>query len=82
MGEIASHWWFDRYGSIVEEEEHHAIGLGLDGLSRMVTRRAKVIAVVGASRDRISPLKVALDHGLVNTLITDHITARVLVSES
>ena len=81
VGEIASHWWFDPYGNIVEEEEHHAIGLGLDGLSRMVTRRAKVIAVVGASRERIAPLKVALDHSLVNTLITDHITARVLVGE-
>ena len=82
VGEIASHWWFDPYGQIVEEEENHAIGLGLDGLSRMVARRAKVIAVVGASRERITPLKVALNHGLVNTLITDHITAKVLVSQS
>ncbi len=80
VGEIASHWWFDRYGRIVEEAEHHAIGLGLDGLSRMAARRAKVIAVVGASRDRIPPLKVALERGLVNTLITDHVTAKELAS--
>lgn len=82
VGEIASHWWFDPYGQIVEEEENHSIGLGLDGLSRMVARRAKVIAVVGASRERITPLKVALNHGLVNALITDHVTAKVLVGES
>jgi len=82
VGEIASHWWFDRHGRIVEEEEHHAIGLGLDGLSRMVTRRAKVIAVVGADRERIFPLKVALEHSLVNTLITDHITAKELLHEA
>jgi DNA-binding transcriptional regulator LsrR (DeoR family) len=82
VGEIASHWWFDLQGRIVAEEEKHALGLGLDGLSRMVARRARVIAVVGASRERVLPLKVALNHCLVNTLITDHITARELLYES
>ena len=81
VGEVAS-WWFDHNGRLVEDRANHAIGLGLDGLSRMVTDRAKVIAVVGASRERILPLKVALTHGLVNTLITDHITARELLHES
>jgi len=80
VGEIASHWWFDREGRTVEEPARHAIGLGLDGLSRMVKRRAKVIAVVGASRERIAPLRVALDHQLVNTLITDDVTAKLLLS--
>ena len=41
----------------------------------------KTIAVVGASRERILPLKVALNSGLVNVLITDHITAELLLSE-
>ena len=81
VGEIASHWWFDEDGRVVEEEEH-AVGLGLDGLSRMVTRRAKVIGVVGASRERIPPLRVALHHGLVNILITDHVTAKELLRDS
>ena len=58
-----------------------AIGLGLDGLSEMVERRAKVIAVVGASRERIMPLRVALNSKLVNVLITDHKTAELLISE-
>ena len=48
----------------------------------MVRDRRKVIAVVGVSRERISPLKVALTHGLVNTLITDHITAKELLREA
>ena len=82
VGEIASHWWFDRHGEVVEEGKEHAVGLGLEGLYHMVARRARVIAVVGASRERIFPLKVALDCGLVNTLITDHITARELLHES
>ena len=81
VGEVAS-WWFDRNGSLVEDRANHVIGLGLDGLSRMVSNRARVIAVVGANRDRIPPLKVALTHGLVNTLITDHITAKELLRES
>ena len=78
VGEVAS-WWFDHAGKLVEDRTNKAIGLGLDGLSRMVARRARVIAVVGASRERIPPLRVALRHGLVNTLITDHITAKELL---
>ena len=81
VGEVAS-WWFDAQGRLVEDRANHAIGVGLDGLSRMVKRRAKVIAVVGASRERVSPLKVALTHGLVNTLITDHITAKELLRDA
>jgi deoxyribonucleoside regulator len=80
VGEIASHWWFDAEGQVVEETATHAIGLGLDGLSEMVRRRAKVVAVVGASRERVSPLRAALDHKLINVLITDHVTAQLLLS--
>ena len=81
VGEIASHWWFDHQGRVVGQEQIHPIGLGLDGLSQMVRRRAKVIAVVGGSKERVPPLKVALDHKLANVLITDHITAQLLLSE-
>ena len=81
VGEIASHWWFDIRGNVVGQEQIQAIGLGLDGLSQMVKRRAKVIAVVGASADRVLPLKVALSHGLANVLITDHVSAQLLLSE-
>ena len=81
VGEIASHWWFDKQGRVIDQGEIQAIGLGLDGLSEMVERRAKVIAVVGASRERITPLRVALNSKLVNVLITDHKTAELLLSE-
>lgn len=79
VGEIASHWWFDGNGKIVDQAQSHAIGLGLDGLTQMVKRRAKVVAVVGGSRERIIPLRVALTHKLINVLVTDHVTARLLV---
>ncbi len=81
VGEVAS-WWFDQNGNHVEDRENDAIGLGLNGLSRMVKNRARVIAVVGATRERIRPLQVALSHGLVNTLISDHITAKELLRGS
>lgn len=81
VGEIASHWWFDRLGGVVERPEVHAIGLGLSGLYQMVRRRAKAIAVVGASRERVRPLRVALTNGLVNVLVTDHVTAELLLVE-
>ena len=79
VGEIASHWWFDARGNVVGQEQLQAIGLGLDGLAQMVRRRAKVIAVVGASADRVLPLRVALSHGLANVLVTDHISAQLLL---
>ena len=82
VGEIATHWWFDGRGRPVNQERIHTIGLGLAGLSAMVRRRAKVVAVVGASRERVPPLKVALRHGLANVLITDHVSARLLVADA
>ena len=81
VGEVIS-WWFDHNGMLVEDQVNDAIGLGLDGLRNMVKNRAKVVAVVGASRERIHPLQVAISHGIVNTLITDHITAKELLRPS
>ena len=80
VGEIASHWWFNEDGEVVTQASSYAVGLGLDGLSAMVERRAKVVAVVGASRERLVPLRAALNHKLINVLITDHVTAQLLVS--
>jgi deoxyribonucleoside regulator len=79
VGEIASHWWFTQEGEPLTDEGSFPIGLGLEGLRRMVEQNRQVIAVVGASEQRIKPLWVALQQGLVNTLITDHITAERLL---
>jgi DNA-binding transcriptional regulator LsrR (DeoR family) len=80
VGEIASHWWFDKRGNPLNEEGSHPIGLGLEGLQAMVERGRRVMAVVGASERRIPPLWVALQAGFVNTLITDHLTAERLLA--
>ncbi len=82
VGEIASHWWFDDHGKRIESARTEPIGLGLEGLSRVIKTKGKVIAVVAASRERIKPTRVALENELVNVLITDHISARELLSSS
>lgn len=79
VGEIASHWWFNEAGEPLTDEGSCPIGLGLDGLRRMVDQDERVIAVVGASEQRLKPLWVALRSALVNTLITDHVTAERLL---
>jgi DNA-binding transcriptional regulator LsrR (DeoR family) len=81
VGEIAGNWWFDRQGKLIQRTQAKAIGLGLEGLRNIVRNEKRVIATVAASRERILPLKVALEHRLINVLITDHVTARELLRE-
>jgi DNA-binding transcriptional regulator LsrR (DeoR family) len=81
IGEIASFWWFDRLGRLVEIPNAKPIGLGLRGLADIVRDDRKVVAVTAASRARIAPLRVALEQELVNVLITDQITARELLTD-
>jgi DNA-binding transcriptional regulator LsrR (DeoR family) len=48
----------------------------------MVATGRRVIAVVGADRARFDPVHAALVGGIVNVLITDHITARYLLNRA
>ena len=81
VGEIASFWWFNRLGRLVELPQARPIGLGLDGLAEIVREGRKVVAVVAASRARIAPLRVALEQELVNVLVTDQVTAQELLTD-
>lgn len=80
IGEIASFWWFDELGRLVEAPQARPIGLGLNGLADLVRKDRKVVAVVAASRARVAPLRVALEQELVNVLITDQVTAQELLA--
>ena len=80
IGEICS-WWFDEAGNEVRDDRIYPIGLGLAGLKRMVQEDKKVIAVVGADRQRLNPIRVALVNQVVNILVTDHITAQYLLEQ-
>ena len=79
VGEIASHWYFNEKGRRIQCPNAQPIGLGLEGLYNVTGRGGRVIAVVAASRERIGPLKVALDCGFVNVLITDSASAEELL---
>jgi len=81
VGEICS-WWFDVTGREIRDDKIYPIGLGLAGLKKMVQEGKKVIAVVGADRQRLEPVRVALLSRLVNILISDHITAQYLLSQA
>ena len=81
VGEICS-WWFDDQGEEVRDDRIYPIGLGLAGLKRMVNDGKKVIAVVGADKQRLLPVYVALKRKIVNILITDHITAQFLIKKA
>ncbi|MBI3972411.1 MAG: hypothetical protein HY332_14115 [Chloroflexi bacterium] len=81
VGEIASFWWFDCMGRLVEIPNARPIGLGLHGLGDIVRDDRMVMAIVAASRARIAPLRVALEQELVNALVTDHITALELLKD-
>ena len=80
VGEIASFWWFDRIGRLVEIPNARPIGLGLRGLADIVRDDRYVVATVAASRQRIPPLRVALEQELVNVLVTDQVTAQELLA--
>jgi DNA-binding transcriptional regulator LsrR (DeoR family) len=80
VGEIASFWWFDRMGRLVEIPNARPIGLGLRGLADIVRDDRYVVATVAASRQRIPPLRVALEQELVNVLVTDQVTAQELLT--
>jgi deoxyribonucleoside regulator len=78
VGEICS-WWFDAGGQEVRDDKIYPIGLGLAGLKNMVKNNGRVIAVVGADKERLEPIRAALVGKIVNSLITDHITAQYLI---
>lgn len=78
VGEICS-WWFDKDGQEIRDDKIYPIGLGLDGLKKMVKEDKRVIAVVGADKERLEPIRAALAGRIINILITDHITAQYLI---
>ncbi|MGH2365838.1 MAG: sugar-binding domain-containing protein [Chloroflexota bacterium] len=78
-GEIASYWWFKQEGEPIVLPTAVPVGLGIEGLSALCAAGKHVIGVVAASNERVDPLRVALDHAFVNTLVTDEFTARQLL---
>jgi deoxyribonucleoside regulator len=78
IGEICA-WWFNERGEPVPDERIQPIGLGLDGLKRLVARNRTVMAVVAADPTRVAPLHAAIRGKLVNVVVTDHVTGEELL---
>jgi len=85
VGEIAN-WFFDENGT--ELESAHAgdgalkpIGLGLDGLQKIVAHGGAVIVICGSDARRLPALKACLakKEKMVTALFTDHLTAEELL---
>jgi len=81
-GEIC-YWCFDAAGKDVVGLPYCSIGLGLDGMRRITASAngRRVLLLTGGDKRRIAPLRAALEGKLVSDLITDTITARVLLGE-
>ncbi len=81
-----NHWVFDPQGHCINETleppPYYLTGLEIPRLQKRIKQgHTKVVLVAGASKSRIPAIRAALKAGIVNILITDHITAELLKSE-
>jgi hypothetical protein len=83
-----NHWVFDAAGRCLNElEELQPFPYMLSGLEiprikdTIQTRNIKVIMLAGGSPSYVPSIRAALKAKLANILITDHITAQLLLVE-
>jgi deoxyribonucleoside regulator len=79
-----NHWVFDAQGKCINETmksfPYHLSGLELPTLkSRIRDGNTKVILIVGGGLSYVPAIQAVLKAGLANILITDHITAQLLL---
>jgi DNA-binding transcriptional regulator LsrR (DeoR family) len=82
-----NHWVFDAAGKCINEMIHPfpytLSGLEIPHLKDAIREhRIKVILVAGGGPSYVSAIRAALKAGLANILITDHITAQLLLAEN
>jgi deoxyribonucleoside regulator len=82
-----NHWVFNAAGECINEMmdpfPYTLSGLEIPLLKGMIQqRKAKVILVAGGSPSYVSAIRATLKAGLANILVTDHITAQLLLTES
>jgi deoxyribonucleoside regulator len=82
-----NHWAFDAAGQcineLIEPFPYALSGLDIPKLKDKIQQtNAKVILVAGGSSTYVSAIRAVLKAGLVNILVTDHITAQLLLMEN
>lgn len=82
-----NHWIFDAHGRCINHMmpnfPYALTGMEIPFLREAIQqRKVKVVLVAGASPSAVSAIRAALKAGLANILITDHITAQLLLTSS
>jgi len=82
-----NHWVFDASGRCINElldpPPYFLSGLEIPRLQDKIQQgNAKVILVAGGSSSYIPAIRAALKAGLANILVTDHVTAQLLLVDS
>ncbi len=80
-----NHWVFDVEGRCINElldpPPYHLTGLAIPRLKEKITKEgAQVILVAGGGPSYVPAIQAVLKAGLANILVTDHITAQMLLS--
>jgi DNA-binding transcriptional regulator LsrR (DeoR family) len=81
-----NHWVFDAEGqcinTLLDPPPYYLTGFEIPRLRQKIrTEGAKVIVVAGGGPAYVPALRATLKAGLANILITDHVTAQLLLSE-
>jgi deoxyribonucleoside regulator len=78
-----NHWSFDASGRCINEQleppPYYLTGLEIPRLREKIRGGAKVILVAGANIAYVPAIRAALKAGLANILVTDHVTAELLM---
>lgn len=82
-----NHWIFDAHGrclnELLEPPPYFLSGLEIPQLKeRCKQNRTKVILVAGGSPSYVPAIRSVIKAGLVNILITDHVTAQLLLTDA
>lgn len=81
-----NHWAFDSFGICINNQGEHPpyylTGFEIPKLrDRIKEGKVKVILVAGASRSYVPAIRAALEAGIANILVTDHVTAQELLDQ-
>ncbi|GEM_PF-594349 len=81
-----NHWVFDAQGRCINElmqpPPYYLTGFAIPRLKEKISKEdARVILVAGGGPAYVPAIRAALKAGLANILVTDHITAQLLLTE-
>jgi DNA-binding transcriptional regulator LsrR (DeoR family) len=79
-----NHWMFDEQGrcinNLLEPPPFFLSGLDMSRLKERIQRsRVKVVLVAGGSPAYVPAIRAVFKAGLANILVTDHVTAQLLL---